>query len=186
MSDALSFLITTFATLLCAALIMRAWIFWRRIPPFNPYSKFIYALTDFIVVPVRKIIPSSQSIDWPSLLIALLVCVLQIFLTTFIAQYAEAYPINIFYVFVYALHTLLQNILTLILWMSVLFALMSWINPMAPFMPFLRSLIEPLQNPIRQLLPNSLKQSGIDLSLMLMMIIIIAIQIALPSLFSLA
>lgn len=186
MSAALSFLISTFATLFCAALLMRAWIFWRRIPPFNPYSKFIYALTDFIIVPVRKIIPSSQNIDWPSLLAAYFVCALQIFLTTFIAQIEEAYPINIFYVFVYALHMLLQNALTLILWMSIIFALMTWINPMAPFVPFLRSLIEPLQNPFRQILPNSLKQSGIDLSLMLMMIAIIAIQMALPSLFRLA
>ena len=186
MSAALSFLISTFATLFCAALLMRAWIFWRRIPPFNPYSKFIYALTDFIIVPVRKIIPSSQNIDWPSLIVAYLVCALQIFLTTFIAQIEEAYPIIIFYVFVYALHMLLQNALTLILWMSIIFALMTWINPMAPFVPFLRSLIEPLQNPFRQILPNSLKQSGIDLSLMLMMIAIIAIQMALPSLFRLA
>ncbi len=186
MSDALSFLISTFGTLFCAALLMRAWIFWRRIPPFNPYSKFIYALTDFIIVPVRKIIPSSQHIDWPSLIVAFLICVLQIFLTTYIAQINEVYPINIFYVFVYALHTLLQNMLTLILWMSIIFALMTWINPMAPFVPFLRALIEPLQNPIRQLLPNSLKQSGIDLSLMLMMIFIIALQMLLPSLLGIA
>lgn len=183
MSAALSFLISTFGTLFCAALIMRAWIYWRRIPPFNPYSKFIYTLTDFIIVPVRKIIPSSQNIDWPSLLVAWLVCALQIFLTTFLAQAEQGYPINVFYVLVFALHMFLQNALTLVLWMAIILALMSWINPMAPFVPFLRSLIEPLQAPIRQLLPNSLKQSGIDLSLMLLMIFIIAIQIALPAVF---
>lgn len=185
MSAALSFLISTFASLFSAALIMRAWIYWRRIPPFNPYSKFIYALTDFIIVPVRKIIPSSTNIDWPSLLVAYLVCVLQVFLITFLAISGQPYSVDIFYLLTGALHTLLQNILTLVLWMAILMALISWVSPMAPFMPFLRSLIDPLQNPIRQLLPNSLKQSGIDLSLMLLMIFIIAIQMALPSIFRL-
>lgn len=185
MSAALNFLISTFTTLFCAALIMRAWIFWRRIPPFNPYSKFIYALTDFIVVPVRKIIPSSRNMDWPSIILAWLVCALQIVLSTLIEQVALPYAINYVYIPWFALHIFIQNALTLLLWMSILLALMSWINPMAPFVPFLRALIEPIQTPIRNMLPNSLKNSGIDLSLMLLMIIIIAVQIALPSIFRL-
>lgn len=177
MTNALIFLISTFATLFCSALFLRAWIFWRRIPYFNPYAAFIYKITDFIIVPVRKIIPSSSNIDFPSLIVAYLIYLLQLFLTTKIAmEHVATIPIDFSALPIIALKFFINGLLSMVLWLGIIYALLSWISPLSPFLSFLRALIEPILNPIRQMLPRALKTAPIDLSLMFLMIGIIALQ----------
>lgn len=38
-----------------------------RLHPFNPLSRFIYQVTNWLVMPLRKIIPAGNKIDWTSL-----------------------------------------------------------------------------------------------------------------------
>ncbi|WP_159991270.1 YggT family protein [Pelistega ratti] len=181
MTNALIFLITTFSNLFCIALFLRAWIFWRRISPFNnPYCTFIYQITDFIVVPVRKIIPSSKYLDFPSLLIAYLVGLLQTVLNLLIASTGLFFTLAPF-IPIYAVLVFFDNLLSLVLWLSLFYAVMSWISPISPLQNFLRTLIEPILTPIRQMLPNPLKKGPFDFSLLFLMMIIIALQMILKS-----
>ncbi|NOL50859.1 YggT family protein [Pelistega suis] len=180
MTNALIFLISTFATLFCSALFLRAWIFWRRIPYFNPYCAFIYKLTDFIVVPVRKIIPSSSNIDFPSLIIAYIICLVQLFLTTKLAINSidglSEVPVDMSILPIAALKIFINGLLSMVLWLGIVYAILSWISPLSPFQSFLRALLEPILSAIRQTLPKSLQTAPIDISLMLLMIGIIALQ----------
>ncbi len=180
MTNALIFLISTFATLFCSALFLRAWIFWRRIPYFNPYCAFIYKITDFIVVPVRKIIPSSSNIDFPSLIIAYIICLVQLFLTTKLAINSidglSEVPVDMSILPIAALKIFINGLLSMVLWLGIVYAILSWISPLSPFQSFLRALLEPILSAIRQTLPKSLQTAPIDISLMLLMIGIIALQ----------
>ncbi|MCQ9328073.1 YggT family protein [Pelistega suis] len=180
MTNALIFLISTFATLFCSALFLRAWIFWRRIPYFNPYCAFIYKITDFIVVPVRKIIPSSSNIDFPSLIIAYIICLVQLFLTTKLAVNSidglSEVPVDMSILPIAALKIFINGLLSMVLWLGIVYAILSWISPLSPFQSFLRALLEPILSAIRQTLPKSLQTAPIDISLMLLMIGIIALQ----------
>lgn len=179
MTNALIFLITTLSTLFCAVLFIRAWIFWRRIPAFNPYAKFIYDLTDFIIIPVRKIIPSSHHIDTPSFLVAYLVCLLQVFLVTKIFAYGITnmdIPFDIRFLLLNAFLAFCKNLLSVVLWLSIFYAILSWLSPFSPFLIFLHSLLSPIINSIRQILPNVLKKGPFDFSLMFLVMIIIALQ----------
>ncbi len=180
MTNALIFLISTFATLFCSALFLRAWIFWRRIPYFNPYCAFIYKITDFIVVPVRKIIPSSSNIDFPSLIIAYIICLVQLFLTTKLAINSidglSEVPVDMSILPIAALKIFINGLLSMVLWLGIVYAILSWISPLSPFQSFLRALLEPILSAIHQTLPKSLQTAPIDISLMLLMIGIIALQ----------
>lgn len=181
MMSALIFLISTFVSLFCAVLFIRAWIFWRRISFRNPYASFIYRVSDFIIVPVRKFIPSSNNIDFPSLLVAYVICLLQaLIIIKFIAANVEDVT-NISFDFVFiaiqGMLIFLKNLLSVVLWLCFIYALLSWINPIAPFQTFLRTLIEPVLEPIRRILPRALTSGPIDFSLMFLIIIIITLQI---------
>lgn len=178
MFNILNFLITTFTSLFCSALFIRAWIFWRRIPSFNPYCAFIYQITDFIIVPVRKIIASSNHIDFPSLIVSYVICTLQVFIRYQLLDDSLLesnlnswmwFPIEGIYVF-------LHNLLACVFWLSFIYAILSWISPLSPIQSFLRALIEPLLDIIRHYMPKVLRNAPIDLSLMLLAILIIIAQ----------
>lgn len=174
----IDFIISIFASLFCTALFLRAWIFWRRIPSFNPYCRFIYQITDFVIIPVRKIISSSNHIDFPSLSVAYIIGVLQIFLShQFLAldllpddqSLLVWLPIEGLYIFLYRL-------LSCIFWLSMMYAILSWVSPLSPFQSFLRALLEPLLDVIRRHLPHALRNAPFDFSLMALMILIIIAQ----------
>ncbi|MGE4369956.1 MAG: YggT family protein, partial [Burkholderiaceae bacterium] len=62
-----------------------------------------------------------------------------------------------------------------LLWATLIQAILSWVNPMAPVMPVLQTLTAPLLNPIRRALPNL---GGIDFSpLVLLLIAQVAIMV---------
>jgi YggT family protein len=60
-----------------------------------------------------------------------------------------------------AVFTVLRWTLSLIFWVVLLQALLSWIQPQSPSMPLLRSITAPLLDPIRRVLPDL---GGLDLS----------------------
>jgi len=58
--------------------------------------------------------------------------------------------------------------LNLIIWMTLIQAVLSWVNPLAPVMPVLRTLTDPLLEPIRRILPSF---SGFDFSPLALLIL---------------
>jgi YggT family protein len=65
--------------------------------------------------------------------------------------------------------------LNLIVWLTLIQAVLSWVNPMATVMPVLRTLTAPLLEPIRRIMP---KLGGLDLSpLVLLVLAQIAIMV---------
>ena len=73
MSRALWFLIETLGSLLATACVLRAAAMRFQLPPRNPVSQFVIAITDWLVRPLRKVLPPSRGNDWASLCAALLV-----------------------------------------------------------------------------------------------------------------
>ena len=60
-----------------------------------------------------------------------------------------------------ALLVVLKWAVSLVMWMTLLMALLSWINPQSPVMGFLQALLAPLLNPLRKFIPLV---GGLDLS----------------------
>jgi YggT family protein len=68
--QALQFLLETFFGLFVLALLLRFFLQWLRAPPRNPLSHFLAALTNWIVVPARRVIPGLWGLDLATLLLA--------------------------------------------------------------------------------------------------------------------
>ncbi|MDY0272730.1 MAG: YggT family protein [Advenella sp.] len=171
-----SFLLGTFFSLFVSALLVRAWMFWTRIHPFNPYAMIIYKATDWLVQPVRKIIPTSNKIDWTSLLLAWLCSMLHVFLVFSLTPSNVYIQTSLATLPLVGLFMTIKWTLTLVLWLCILQAILSWISPLSPIMPLLRALLDPMLNPIRRYLPSI---GAVDFSPLVLILITQVLQIVL-------
>ena len=68
--------------------------------------------------------------------------------------------------------------LTIYMWVVVVRAIISWVNPdpYNPIVVFLRHLTDPVLNPIRRRLPFALSRTGVDFSPLILLLGIIFLQ----------
>src|SRR5512145_2970423 len=67
-----AFLLDVAAGLLGGACLLRLYMQYQRIPFGNPVGRFVFALTDWIVLPLRKVLPGYKRWDFASLVAAYL------------------------------------------------------------------------------------------------------------------
>jgi YggT family protein len=165
--DIARFLLNTIFTLFGAVLLLRAWLQVVRLPPYNPVSNAVLQATNWIVLPLRRIIPGTRNIDWASIISALIAAIVYVVLMVWIAGVD---PIGVMpTLLIVALLTVVKWALNLIIWLTILMALLSWLNPRSPAMPILLQLTAPFLNPLRRFVPQL---GGIDLSPILLFVIV--------------
>ena len=67
------FLINTVFDLYLMVVLLRVWLQWARADFYNPMSQMVVKLTNPLVVPMRRLIPSLGSLDLASVVLALLI-----------------------------------------------------------------------------------------------------------------
>jgi len=165
--DIARFLLNTVFTLFGAALLLRAWLQVVRMPPYNPVTNAVLQATNWIVLPLRRILPSTRSVDWASLAAALIAAIVYVVLMVVLTG---ADPLTLVpTLLIVAVLTVIKWALNLIIWMTILMALLSWLNPRSPAMPILYQLTAPFLNPLRRIVPQL---GGIDLSPILLFVIV--------------
>ncbi|MCK9283954.1 MAG: YggT family protein [Rhodocyclaceae bacterium] len=157
------------------ALLARFALQWARAPFRNPIGQFVIAVTDWLVRPARRIIPSAWGLDLPSLILAWLSqCIylgLAYGLTTgFIGGGAIATVAQL------AAIELAQAACHLAFAILIVSVIISWVNPHAPLAPVLNALAQPMLRPFQRLIPPV---GGIDLSPLAPFLIIQGLQIVL-------
>ncbi|MDR5833252.1 YggT family protein [Caballeronia sp. LZ034LL] len=160
------FLLSTVFTLFGAALLLRAWMQVVRMPPYNPVSNAVMQATNWIVLPLRKILPGGK-IDWASILAALIAAAVYVMLMVVLAGVDPTLMLPM--LALVAVLTVIKWALNLIIWMTILMALLSWLNPQSPAMPLLFQITAPFLDPLRRILP---RLGGIDLSPILLFVIV--------------
>lgn len=172
--DVASFLLDTVFTLFGAVLLLRAWMLAVRLPPFNPISHTVFQLSNWLVLPLRKVIPNARNIDWTSIVAAYVVALLYLVL---LAASTGASPMGLFpQALLIALFTVIKWALQLLLWTTLLLAVLSWVNPSSPAMAVAMQLTAPFLNPIRRAMPSI---GGMDLSALVLFVIIQVLLIVL-------
>lgn len=149
-------IIDTVASVLAALLLLRFWMQTVRVrPPFS-VGQFIFKLTDWLVLPLRRVLPGWGGLDWASLLGAILVALLSVAIELGVRSAFTGQT------------WLLLTLLTMIHWIAygfigliVIEVIFSWVNPDAPLAPLVRALNDPLMRPLRRLIPPV---AGVDLS----------------------
>ncbi|WP_304162794.1 YggT family protein [Lonsdalea britannica] len=163
----LTFLVKTLIDLYVMVLLLRIWMQWSRSDFYNPLSQFVVKLTQPIVGPLRRIIPSLGPIDSASLLLAFLLTTLKYPLLLLIqVGTLSLSPLNL----LVGLLSLVKSAGYLVFWMVIIRSLMSWISQgRSPVDYLLYQLTEPLMAPIRRILPA---MGGLDFSAMVVILIL--------------
>lgn len=166
-------LVDAAATILGAVLLLRFWMQAIRVRPPNNVGQVIFKLSDWLVRPLRRLVPGVGGYDWASLIGALLVVALATTLFLLAGFSFEMYTVKTFYRF---LTWLLYGFMILLL----AEAIFSWVNPHAPAAPFVRALNEPLLRHLRKVVPPI---GGLDWSMLVALILIQIVQMVLADVF---
>ncbi|CAB3746385.1 YggT family protein [Paraburkholderia humisilvae] len=165
--DIARFLLNTVFTLFGAALLLRAWLQFVRLPPYNPVSSAVLQVTNWLVLPLRKVLPNARQIDWASLIATVVTAIVYIVLILLIGHVDPRALMPM--LLIVALLTVIKWALNLVIWLTILMALLSWLNPRSPAMPILYQLTAPFLDPLRKIIP---RLGGIDLSPILLFVIV--------------
>jgi YggT family protein len=166
LSDPLVFLIEIIFSLYIMVVMLRFLFQLVRADFYNPISQFIVTLTNPLLRPLRRIIPSVGKIDMSSIVLMLLLQYLSLSLITLISG-GYFRPLSLL---VFAIAELINLTFNVYIFSLIILAVFSWINPgyyNHPLTQILGQLTNPLMRPARKLLPPV---SGIDLSPMLVII----------------
>ncbi|TWI64184.1 YggT family protein [Pseudoduganella lurida] len=166
-------IVDTVAVLLGGVLLLRFWMQAIRVRPPSSVAQFTFQLSDWLVRPMRRLVPGVGGYDWASLLGAFLI----VLLATSVRWFA-GYPFEA--ILLVALHRFLSWILYGFMALLVVEAVFSWVNPNAPLAPFVRAMNEPLLRPVRRVVPLV---GNLDLSLLVALVLLQIAQILLDMLF---
>ena len=155
LTQVLLFLLETFLGLFALALLLRFHMQWLRAPVRNPLSQFLAALTDWIVVPARRIIPGFGGLDVATLLLAWLTELVLILATFWLKGFSFVGAIGTDAVLI-ALLALLQIFklsLYILMVAVVVQAVLTWVSPYSPAMPLLNSIARPFLRVFQKRIP---------------------------------
>lgn len=155
-----------------AACLLRLYMQYQRIPMAarsgNPLGPFIFAVTDWLVLPMRRLLRSAGAWDMASLLAAYL---LQLagFLLLWLVAGAGA---GIAAVHLLALFGLLRLVITMLSVAVLVHAVLSWVPSHSVLTHLLDRLVGPFLRPVRRWVPLI---GGVDLS---PLVLLVGLQIA--------
>ena len=153
--QALQFLLETFLGLFALALLLRFFLQWLRAPARNPLTYFLAALTDWIVVPARRVIPGLWGLDLATLLLAWLTEVVLILATYWLkgSGLEPAAGVSLVLIGFLAAVQLVKLSLWILMIAVIVQALLSWLSPFSPAMPLLNSLVRPFLRVFQKRIP---------------------------------
>jgi len=169
----LQFIVDIVAGLLGGVLLLRFWTNAIRVRLPDQIRQFVHTITDWLVMPLRRVVPGTRGYDWASLIGAFLVVLVA---STFLLLRGGSGEV----VLLYALHRFLTWILYGFMALLIIEAIFSWVNPNAPLAPFVHALNQPVLRPIRRVVPPI---GGIDLSVLVALVLIQILLFALRQVF---
>ena len=136
------------------ALLLRFVMQTMRAPFRNPAGQAVIALTDWIVKPLRKVLPGVGGVDWASVIAAY---VFQFaWLLALYFAFGRGFALlgpGLAFVAVAALIALVKALLWLTIIVVFAQAILSWVAPDGPLAGVLNALTFPLLRPVRRLVP---------------------------------
>ena len=165
----LSLLLEVAAGFLAGTCLLRLYMQYQRIPMSarsgNPLAKFIFTLTDWLVLPLRRVIPAVGRWDMASLVGAFLIQLAQFLILWGLTGMAA----NLLSVVVLAAFGLVRMAISGMTGLVIIYAILSWVQTRSVAADFLERLVMPVLNPIRRVVPLI---GGIDLSPLVLLLLL--------------
>jgi YggT family protein len=172
--QAIKYLLDVVFGLFTYALLLRFSMQWLRAPFRNPLGQAVIALTDWIVKPLRRILPGWKGVDWASLLATFLFQFLWLLAYRLVfggfAMLGAAIP----FLLAVTLVALVKAALWLLIAVLILQAILSWVAPDGPLAGVLNALTFPFLRPIRKVLPPV--GGVLDLSPLIVIVVVQLVQ----------
>ena len=171
--EALYFLINTAFTLYLMVVLLRFWLQLVRADFYNPFSQFVVKVTNPLVLPLRRILPSLGKLDTATLLLAYLLATAKFV----VLQLVFSVSVQIGPSFILGGLLLLKEALNLVFWVLLIRAIMSWFSQGRNPMEYVfQQLTEPFLAPIRRILPP---MGCLDLSVLVALVALKFLEILL-------
>lgn len=167
MVEALRLVLEALFNLFVLAALVRFWMQALRAPTRNPIAQFSMAFTDFLVKPLRRVIPGLLNLDWASLVVAWigqLALQVLVFLLVRGGLNGEVFSVLLFLSFV----KLIRLSIYVFMGAIIIQAVLSWVSREPhPIEPFLGALTKPFLAPFRRAIPPI---GGLDITPLLVLI----------------
>ena len=167
LNQALLFLLDVLLQPFAALLLLRFHLQWMRVPLRNPIGEFVMALTDFVVLPVRRVIPAVRGYDSATLLLALIFEMLYLTALIWLTD-TPVHDLLLPGLLLLALVKLFKVSLYFVMAAVFIQAILSWTNPYTPIAPVLNAFTWRFLQPLRRIIPLA---GSIDLSPLVLFIV---------------
>lgn len=176
-SNALLFLVDTIFTLYIIVVLMRVLLQISYADYKNPISQFVWQVTEQPVWLFSRVIPRWRYLDIPAIVLALLLCIINIQIN--LALYPQDITAPIGLVLWWSLLKLMVVLCNLYFFTILIQVLFSWLSPgtHTPATAVLWSINEPLLRPVRGVVPQV---GGLDISPVIIVILLQVISRLLP------
>ena len=149
--------------------LLRLYMQHQRIPMSarsgNPLGRFVFALTDWLVLPLRRVLPSVGAWDTASLVSAYLLQLAQFMLLWLLAGAAD----GLFAVPILAGFGLVRLAISGLTGLLIVYAVLSWVQTASVMADVVERLCAPPLTPIRRLVPLV---GGVDLSPLVLLVLL--------------
>jgi len=176
MQNALVFILRTLFDLYILTFAMRLLLQWAAVDKRNPLVQFILRVTNPLVVPLRRLVPSIGRIDTATVLVLV---GLQILVTALVVRIGCIGEPEILPILALAVLNVVKLALSIFTWSIIIYVVLSWVSPGGynPGAALVAAIVEPVLAPFRRLIPAI---GGLDLSPLFALIAIQAVSMLLP------
>jgi YggT family protein len=177
MEDALIFVFRALIELYIITFVLRLIMQWIRADTRNPLVQFILRVTNPLVVPLRRYVPTAWGFDTATFIVLF---VIQALATTALLNVACTVTPHIGQIISLSLLRLVHLALNVYLFLILAYVILSWIGPGGynPAVNLLGNIVQPALRPLRRWIPPI---AGIDLSPLFALILIGFVMRLLPS-----
>ena len=146
----------------------------------NPIGQAVVALTDWIVKPLRRVLPGFRGIDWASLVAAFVFQLL--WLLALYAIFGRGFTLTgsgIAFLLALTVLELVKGALWLLVIVVIVQAVLSWVAPDGPLAGLLNAMTFPFLRPLRRFIPpigGTLDLTPLILIVILQLILILPVR----------
>jgi YggT family protein len=172
LNQMLVFLLETVLGLFAVTLLLRFWLQTLRAPlRGNPLYPFISALTDWLVLRGRKVIPGLFRLDLATLVLAWLTEVMLLLAKFSLLGFSlgPALGVNIVELLLLGAVEVLKLSLYILMVAVIAQVVLSWVAPYSPAMPVVNSLTRPFLKPFQERVPLI---GNVDISPMILIVVV--------------
>jgi YggT family protein len=147
------FLLETLFGFMVFLLLSRFYMQFARVSFRNPIGQFVTTLSNWMVMPARRIIPGLFGMDMASLACAWLLQAILVTVLLYMRGFAMDSGTDLLVILAISFIDLVRSAIQLMIGLIIVQVVISWVNPHAPLAPLFNGLTRPFLAPLQRIVP---------------------------------